>query len=202
MMIELLKSVVAKSVAATMTQAGGAVGANGPVVFTSTGDKFVLTAVAPVKLLKWGFLADAVALVTGGSNLVLQLAFCPTAGSATGRVAIDTLTVTDPNSAFVLGTGAYRDPFTASVASTAIASEPSGAGPLGSTPGQTNIGATQYILSVGQQWVVQVLTAATTSGQGSIFIEYELLPISKPSGYGTTDAGTVSLTEKYTRVAS
>lgn len=200
MMIELLKTVVTKSKFATMTQAGGAVGANGPVVLTSTGDKFVFTAVAPVKLLKWGFLVDGVALVTGGTSLVLSLATCPTSGSATGRVVIDTLTVTDPSSAYVLGTGAYRDPFTASVKTTP-SQEVSNAGPLG-VDINVQSGQAQFQLSVGQQFAIAVTTAATTSGQVSLFIEYEMLPISKPSGYGTTDAGTVSLTEKYTRVAS
>lgn len=201
MMIELLKSVVAKSTFATMASVGGAIGANGPVVFTTTGDKFVFTATAPVKLLKWGFLADAVALVTGGTNLILTLAFAPTAGSATGRVNLDTLTVTDPNSAFVLGKGAYRDPFIASTVATTPISEVAAAGPLG-VAYQINSGQNQDTLQVGQQWIIGVTTAATTSGQGSIFIEYVLLPISKPSGYGVTDAGTVSLTEAYTRQAS
>lgn len=200
MLVEFLKTVVEKSKFATMTQAAGAVGANGPVVLTSTGDKFVFTAVAPVRLIKWGFLVDGVAIVTGGTSVILKLDFCPTAGSATGRVTLDTLTVTDPNSAFVLGTGAYRDPFTASTKTTP-SQEPSGAGPLG-VDINVQSGQAQYTLSVGQQWAIQVSTAGTTSGQVSLFVEYELLPISKPSSYGTTDAGTVSLTEKYTRLAS
>jgi hypothetical protein len=197
MMNELLKTVVVKSYAATMAITG-AMGALGPVVFTSTGDKFIFTAVAPVRLLKWGVLFDQAALVTGGSNLVLTLASLPTAGSAANRATIDTITITDPNSAYVLGTGFFRRPYTASTTATTPVSQVAAAGPLGNTANTTEEGQAQGYLNVGQAWVVAVTTAATTTGTGSVFIEYELLPITLPSGYGTTSAGTDSMTENYT----
>lgn len=203
MLNELLKSVVVRSSAATMT------GSNGPVVLTSTGDKFTLSAWAPMRLLKWGFLVDGVAIVTGGTNLVLSLDFRPTAGSDTNRVnGVDTLTITDPNSAFVLGTGGYRDPWTLATTATTPASQ------LGGQPGATEpivSGQQQLQLSAGQQWVIKVGTAVTTSGQVTLFIEYVLLPLTKPSGYGfsgnidpdfASQPGSVSLTDNLTRFAS
>lgn len=195
MMNELLQPRIVYSTTATDG------GANGPVVFTTTGNKFVFSPVAPARLLKWGILIDDTALVTGGSSLVMKLDKRITAGSDTGIVSdIDTLTVTDPSSAYVLGTGAYRDPFTASTKGT-TAQQVTAAGPPGV---DINIesGQAQFTLKAGEQWVVEVDTGATTSGKGKIWIEYVLLPISKPSGYGTTDAGTVSLTENLTRLAS
>jgi hypothetical protein len=201
MMNELLKTVVARSYAVTNTVAG-AFGALGSPVLTSTGSKFVLNAWAPMRLLKWGFLVDTTAIVTGGTNLVLGLFFNPTAGSVTNQVLIDTLTITDPNSAYVLGTGAYRDPYTASTTATTPASQVNTAGPLGNTANTTELGQQQFTLAAGQSWSISVNTAVTTSGAAALFIEYELLPISKPSGYGTTNAGTVSLTDNLTRLAS
>jgi hypothetical protein len=200
MMHELLKTVVLQSIAETWT-VPNVVGVNGPVDFTATGSKLVFNATAPVRLLKWGFLCDATAVVTGGSNLVFTLYFNPTAGSTASQAALDTLTVVDPSSAYVLGTGAYRDPFVASTVSTTPPSEVAAAGPLGASE-TISSGQMQDTLQVGQSWSISVTTAATTSGAGRLFIEYVLLPITKPSGYGVTSAGTVSLTENYTRLAS
>ncbi len=196
MLNELLKTVVHRSNRATEN------GANGPVVLTSTGDKYVVTAIAPMRLLKWGFMIDDTALDTTSAALILDLDKRITAGSDTGRVAdIDTLTVAVTNQAYTLGKGAYRDGFTTSTKST-TQDQPSNSGPVGgNAPDQEN-GQGQFTLKAGEQWVIDVRQGAGTAGKGKLFIEAVLLPISKPSGYGTTDAGTVSLTENYTRLAS
>lgn len=202
MLHEALKTVVEHSHAVTMAETGGTVGAEGAVVFTSTGVKYIKNIEAPIKILKWGFVVSATALVTGGSSLIMKLNTYPNAGSASGKTVVDTLTIADPNSAYTLGKGAYRDPYTASTKSTTPASQPTGFGPVGVNAPDIEAGQAQIILSAGQMLSIEVTTAATTSGAGELFIEYELLPVSKPSGYGTTDAGTVSLTEALTRLAS
>lgn len=191
MMNELLKGQVVVSALASPTGSGG------PVVFTSTGDKFIFTPGAPVRLLKWGFVAQTD--VVPVTNLILTLSKRPTAGSDTSRAALDTLSL-GTSVAYVAGKGAFRDPYTASTAATTPSSEPSGSGQGGSYT--INSGQAQYVLKPGEEWVIDVTTAATTTGKGYLWIEYVLLPISKPSGYGTTDGGVVSLTDNYTRLAS
>lgn len=192
MMNELLKTQVILSTLATPTGSGG------PVVLTSTGDKFIFTPGAPVRLLKWGVIVQTDLVPV--TQCLLSLSKRPTAGSDTSRAVIDTLR-TGTSAAYVAGKGIYRDPYTASSSATTT-DEPSGFGPLGTTAPLQYSGQAQIVLKPGEEWVVDVTTAATTTGKGYIFIEYVLLPISKPSGYGTTDAGTGSLTENLTRVAS
>lgn len=203
MMQELLKSVVWR----TYTASDG--GANGPVLFTSTGVKAIFTAVAPVRLLKWGFLVNDTAVSqASGSAMAMKLTLYPTVGSTSGQSDIDTLTTT-ASEAFVLGTGGYRDFFTPSTDATTPASQLAAAGPLGSADNNIYSGQQQAQLSVGQGWAINVTTAADTTGKGILFVEYVLLPISKPSGYGyatdpdfSSQPGSVSLTDNYTRFAS
>jgi hypothetical protein len=196
MLQELLKSVVWR----TYTATDG--GANGPVVFTSTGVKAIFTAVAPVRILKWGFLVNDTAISqASGSAMALKLTKYPTVGTTSGQSDVDTLT-TAASQAFALGTGGYREFFTASTSSTSTKSQVTNAGPIGGTPNTVYSGQAQFTLSVGQGVAMNVTTAADTTGKGIIFLEYVLLPISEPSGYGTTDAGVVSLTENYTQFAS
>ena len=188
MMHEFLKSDVILSTLVTPAGTGG------KIVFTSTGDKFLFTPGAPVRLLKWGIIVSTDLVPV--TQCLLSLSRRPTAGSDSGRVVIDTLRT--GTTTYVAGKGIYRDPYTASTKAT-VADEPTGFGPLGvAAPDQE----AQFVLKPGEEWVVDVTTGATTTGAGTIWIEYVLLPISRPSGYGTTDAGTVSLTENYTRVAS
>lgn len=196
MMIELLKSVVVSSF--TVTDGG----ANGPVAFTSTGDKMVLTALAPIRLLKWGFLITGTAMAQTSSAFAMKLSMRPTAGSDTNRVDLDTLT-TVASSSYALGFGGYRETYAPSTANvvTPPSTVPAG-GPLGNTGNTIEAGQQQYTLAVGQQWVIDVTTASDNTGTGKLFFEYVLLPISKPSQYGATNAGTVSLTENYTQFAS
>lgn len=200
MLNELLKSVVWRTTTATDG------GANGPVVFTSTGTKVLFTAVAPVRLLKWGFLANNVAVAQTSSAMAFSLSSLPQAGGS--ATVIDTLT-TVASSSFALGTGGYRETFTPSTAATTPPSQNAQAGPIGNTANTTESGQQQMTLSVGQQWQIAVTTASDNTGTGVLFLEYVLLPISKPSGYGfTTDPdyspqpGSVSLTDNYTQFAS
>ena len=195
MLIELLKSVVVQSSTATDG------GANGPVVFTTTGDKMIFTAIAPVRMLKWGFMVANVAVAQTSSAMAFKLSFRPTAGSDTARTDVDTLT-TAASSSYALGTGGYREFFTPSAKTTTPVSQVAAAGPIGSTAPLNYGGQLQATLKAGQQWVLNVTTASDNTGQGKLFIEYVLLPISEPSGYGTTDAGVVSLTENLTQFAS
>lgn len=191
-MHELLKG---RTVVSILPSAVGTEG--GPVVFTSTGDKFIYTAPAPVRLLKWGILIKT-ALVPV-TQCLLTLSRRPTIGSDSGRVAIDTLRT--GTTSYAVGKGLYRDPFTASTEASTPSSMPTGGGPLGYTQ-KIDYGQGQFQLIPGEEWVVDVTTAATTTGEGYIWIEMVELPITKPSSYGTTDAGTTSLTENYTRLAS
>lgn len=203
MLQDFLKEVVEFSPYATMSETGAAA-TLGPVVLTSTGIKYVKRINAPIKILKWGFVVSAVAIVTGGSGLVVKLNSYPTAGSVSGKAVIDTLTIADAvntGSPNALGTGAYRDGFTVSTSVLTPASEVPSAGPLGNTANTIVSGQGQFQFSSGQMISIEVTTAVTTSGQVEPFIEYVLLPISKPSGYGTTSAGVSSLTEQLTRLA-
>ena len=195
MLHELLHTVVKES--GNVTD-GGAAGAG---VFTSTGDKYILTATAPLRLLKWGFLVTNTAVAQTSSAMAFELDLRPTAGSDSNRVSMDTLT-TVASSSFALGTGGFRETFTASTQATTPASEVANAGPIGNTQ-YLYSGQQQITLSVGQQLVIKVATASDNTGQGKLFFEYVLLPINKPSGYtlpsGETD---VSLTDNYTAFAS
>jgi hypothetical protein len=195
MLQEFLKSVVVSS--STVTDGG----ANGPVVFTTTGDKMILTAIAPIRLLKWGFMVTGTAVAQTSSAMAFKLSFRPTAGSDTSRTDVDTLT-TVASSSFALGTGGYREYFTASSKTSTPVSQVTAAGPIGNTVPSNEAGQVQAVLKAGQQWVINVTTGSDNTGTGKLFFEYTLLPISEPSGYGTTDAGTVSLTENYTQFAS
>lgn len=195
MLIELLKSQIVRSFTATQG------GANGPVLFTSTGVKFIFTAFAPVRLLKWGFLVNDTAVAQTSSAMAFKLTKYPTSEATTNAVDIDTLT-TVASSSYAIGTGGYREFFTPSTKTSTPVSQTSSAGPIGGTQPSNEAGQQQLTLSVGQGLAVNVTTASDNTGKGIVFMEYVLLPISAPSGYGTTDAGVVSLTENYTQFAS
>lgn len=182
-MNEFLKRQVEVSTTATPTGSAGA------VVVTTTGDKYIYTPAAPIRLRKWGIVFST-SLSTGAGGLILKLDYRPTAGSDTARVNKDTLTVAINNTTYVAGKGVYRDPYTTSAQTT------------GNDNSTVYSGQTDIVFKPGEQLVIQVDTAASTTGQGFLWVEFDVLPISKPSGYGTTDAGTVSLTENLTRFAS
>jgi hypothetical protein len=77
--------------------------------------------------------------------------------------------------------------------------------------GNNNVtsGQQQLTISAGQCLAISVGSTAFTSGTAVVFIEYVLLPIAKPSGYGfgatSPDgvvAGSVSLTDTLQQLAS
>jgi hypothetical protein len=163
--------------------------------------------VAPVRLLKWGFVATT-AVASGAAVTQLNLLLRTGPGVSAGQAAVDTLTT--GTTTIAVGNGAYRDAFTASTTTAAIPSEVAAAGPLG-VVGNNNVvsGQLQLQLTAGQAWAINVVTSPDTTGAVLAFIEYVLLPISKPSGYGfgatSPDgvvAGSVSLTDNFTRFAS
>lgn len=192
MMTELLQVRSVISALATPTGSGG------PIVFTSTGDKFIFSPSNPVRLLRWGIVIQTDLVPV--TQFLLSLSYRPTAGSDTARVVIDTLRT--GTTTYVAGKGIMRDPYTASSTATTPISQVAAAGPQGVAALNINSGQQQLVLKPGEEWVIDVTTAATTTGKGYVWVEFAELPISKPSGYGTTDAGTVSLTDNYTRVAS
>src|SRR5215469_13533385 len=174
MLHELLKSVV-------WVQPQAATG--GFITFTgSPGVVAEFHPVAPVRLLKWGVLATT-AITSAAAVTQFSLLTRTAPGVTAGQVTADTLTT--GTTTVAVGNGAYRDAFTPSTTTAAIPSEVASAGPLG-VVGNNNVvsGQLQLQLSAGQAWAVNVVTSPDTTGIGIVFIEYVLLPIAKPSGYG------------------
>lgn len=160
--------------------------------------------VAPIRVLKWGFIASNTTVVSAsGSQLLLST--LPSPGGALTQV--DTLS---PGAQTIAaGAGCYRETFTPSTVSAAVPSELPASGPLG-VQGNNNVtsGQQQLTLPAGQALAISVGTGFT-SGTAVLFIEYVLLPIAKPSGYGfgatSPDgvvAGSVSLTDTLQQLAS
>jgi hypothetical protein len=201
MMNELLKSVVwtqpqsATAGFITITGAPGVVAEFHPF--------------APVRILKWGFLATT-AVASAAANAQLSLLQRTAPGVSAGQVTVDTLTT--GTTTYAVGTGAYRTPFTASTISSSPPSQLNTAGPLGiTTLNNEEAGQQQLTLSAGQALAINVVTSPDATGAVMLFIEYVLLPISKPSGYGfpsnidpdfASQAGSVSLTDNLTALAS
>ena len=205
MMQELLKQLVA-------VYDGGTAG-TAAISVASTGVKAEFHPMAPVRILKWGIVAaTAIESAAAATQLSLILRTAPLVSA--GQVTVDTLTLganaTSPNSVLAVGNGAYRDPWTVSTTATTPASQVGNAGPEGDQGTFPIVsGQQQLTLSAGQALALNVVTAPDVQGTGILFVEYVLLPISKPSGYGfTTDPdfasqpGSVSLTDNFTRFAS
>lgn len=201
MMQELLKSVV-------KTFDNGS-GGTSYLSIASTGVKAEFQAAAPIRILKWGIIATTVIDSTSAATQ-LSLIQRTGPGVTAGQITADTMTLGTGATIVPVGNGAYRDPFTASTTATTPASTVSSAGPLGGGPYNIESGQQQLTLSAGQALAFNVVTAPDVSGAGIFFLEYVLLPISKPSsyGFGATSpdgqgiAGSVSLTDALTRYAS
>lgn len=205
MLQELLKSVV-------KTFDGGS-GGTSYLSIASTGVKAEFQAAAPIRVLKWGIIATtAVDSQTASAQLSLIQRTAP--GVTSGQTTVDTLTLganaTSPYTVLAVGSGAFRDPWTTSTSATTPASQVAAAGPEGDQ-GTFPIysGQQQITLNAGQALAFNVVTAPDVSGVGIFFIEYVLLPITKPSGYGfvtdpdfSSQPGSVSLTDNFTRYAS
>lgn len=140
-------------------------GANGgPVDFNATGDKFILTPVAPIEIVRFGFVTDA-AMDPDAGGFVLALDHRPTAGSDTGRTESATLTRTDTQTV-AAGSLVYREVV------------------LADTDGETaEDGETRYVapsgplsVDVGEQAVLEVTNAVGAASTGYVFIEYVQKP--------------------------
>jgi hypothetical protein len=120
------------------------------VALTTTGDKMTFTPGAPVNIVRWGVIADA--LIDVGAGMTIKADFRPTAGSDTGRGDGDggDITVTAD---IAQGKGAYTEEV--------------------ATPAATAVAAKLQV-DPGEQVVFQVTDAADTAGTGHIFVEYEL----------------------------
>lgn len=133
-------------------------GVAGPVVFTGTGDKFIITPSNPITILRWGIVYE-----TGkdASSLVVTLETRPTAGSDTNRVVSDTMTDAAARAAGVVVERIAKNMGVNPNSST------------GSDGSLVNVAAGGPVLiNPGQQAVFKVGTAAASTGKGYIYAEY------------------------------
>lgn len=141
----------------------GAGGAEGPVVFSSTGVKFRWAPSAPVDVYKWGFIVGATAL-DNTTGLVMALKRRPNINSASSEVTMDTITFTNGAATVAANKGRVREltlPVAASTGLDGSTVNVEGAGPVRVKP--------------GEQLTIEVTTGAT-AGNGYLFIEYDDLP--------------------------
>lgn len=141
------------------------VGANGPIVFTTTGDKWIITPGNPIAFLRWGAIINT---AKDASALVITLAVRPTAGSDTARVVQDTLT----------------DTATARAAGVVLERRLSGVNPNQTTASdgsKVNVAALAnggIQVFPGQEAVFAVTTASAATGQGYLYADYiEYAPV-------------------------
>lgn len=161
----LLQRRQARSFAATAT------GSNGPIVFTSTGDKFLFAPSTPIDVYRWGILWT---VAKDASAMVVTLELRPTIGSDTNRVVSDTIS---DSAARAAGISSERV-FPGSSSTTTTGSD-------GST---VNVAPGALHVIPGNELVVKVGTAATSTGQGYVFIDYTEYPADpKASGNVNTD---------------
>lgn len=137
-------------------------GVNGPIVFTTTGDKFVITPGNPIGILRWGVIFT---VAKDASALVITLARRPTAGSDTARAVVDTMT----DSATARAAGIILERKIAGTnpnASTGIDNSLVSVAPLVSLQGGG------VVILPGQEAVFAVTTASASTGQGFMYAEY------------------------------
>lgn len=138
-------------------------GANGVVVFTTTGDKWGFQPANPVAITRWGVILQ---VAKDASALVVTLALRPVVGSDTNRAVQDTLT----------------DSATARAAGVILERKITGTNPnssVGSDGSLVNVAALPTIVYgdgitvlPGQEAVFAVTTGAASTGQGYIYYEY------------------------------
>jgi hypothetical protein len=158
-------------------------GANGPVVFTTTGDKFIITPGTPIAIQRWGVI---ITTAKDASAFVATLALRPTAGSDTNRAVQDTLT----------------DSATARAAGVSLERRISGTNPNSSTGSDgslvnvaalaTGVYGEGVTVLPGQEAVFAVTTGASATGGGYIYAEYIEYP-SVPE-YATLQSTTLNYT--------
>lgn len=134
-------------------------GSAGPVVFTSTGDKFILTVAKPIDVLRWGMIYST---AKDATSMVVTLDKRVTISSDTGRVTIGTIT---DAAARAVSAVVYQEPGTLT---TAAATQSTGSD--GSLVNVDPVGP--YHIIPGQELVIAVTDAADSTGQGYVWIEY------------------------------
>ncbi len=134
-------------------------GANGPIVLTTTGDKFIITPANPISIQRWGVILQT---AKDASAMVITLETRITAGSDTGRVVSDTMT----------------DTATARAAGITLERKIVGTNPNQSTGldnSKVNVAALQgagIVILPGQEAVFKVGTASASTGAGYFYAEY------------------------------
>lgn len=140
-------------------------GANGPVVLTSTGDKWIVTPGNPIAILRWGVI---ISVAKDASALVLTLAVRPTSGSDTNRTVQDTLT--DTATARAQGVVLERR---------IVGTNPNQS--TGSDGSKVNVAAISgggIQVFPGGEAVFAVTTGAASTGQGYLYADYiEYAPV-------------------------
>lgn len=169
-MHDLLNKRTVISVAPTPTDA-----ALGPVVFTSTGDKYIFTPANPIDVYRWGLITNA--LLDVGAGFVLALDFRPTAGSDTNRVEMSTISTgtTDVAAGKMVYNQAIGADNDGETAEDGTLRNVAPTGPIECDP--------------GEELVIEVTNAADTAGTGYVFIEYVELP-----AQGTRNANAIEKT--------
>lgn len=127
----------------------------------STGDKGSFAPVVPIDIIRWGYIVETTALDVG-AGFTVALDHQPTAGSATGRVEVDTIVRTTD---LALGKGVVKEltlPVAQATAEDGSLRDVSGTGPFQVDPGEAV--------------VFEVTDAADTTGDVKYWFEYYELP--------------------------
>lgn len=125
----------------------------------STGDTVIMRVGVPIRITRWGITGTEALDV--GAGYEFSLDYRPTPGSDTNRAQIGVMTGTaDVALPFVL----YQNVGTAASSTTGV-------------DGSTVVtgGTTGYVVEAGAEIVFDVDNIADTTGQGIVWIEYEVL---------------------------
>lgn len=146
-----------------VSESATATGSNGPVVLTTTGDKWIISPANPIAITRWGVILQT---AKDASAMVVTLETRITAGSDTGRVVSDTMT----------------DTATARAAGISLERRIAGTNPnqsTGSDGSIVNVAAVPsgvygdgITILPGQEAVFKVVTASASTGQGYLYAEY------------------------------
>ena len=118
------------------------------VALDATGDVFTFAPGKPVDIVRWGYTVN---IVLGGTGLIIK-ADSQLVGASRGDGDAGTLT---PAVATAVGLGAYTENV---------------------SPGVTASPTTPFKLDAGEAVIFQVTTAAATTGDGTIWVEYHERP--------------------------
>jgi hypothetical protein len=145
-------------------------GTPGPVVFTATAAdvKFLFTPSRAIDVVRWGYI---VTTAKDATSMALTLSKRPTAGSASGKTVIGTITDT---AARAVGDVVYQIP--GELATAAATQSTAEDGSLRNVDP-----AGPYHVKVGEQLSIELTDVADVSGQGYLFVEYIAYPFSSNS---------------------